>query len=106
MTTILLTGGTGTLGRMIVPLLREDCGKIRVLSRQLHAATPGVEHVRGDLATDTGTAAAVAGADVIGHCAGSSKGDSEKTRNHDPRAGPGCVSSPSRRGKWRTGWPS
>ena len=37
--------------------------------------------VTGDLATGAGIDAAVDGAEIIVHCAGSSKGDEEKTRN-------------------------
>ncbi|WP_229356786.1 NAD-dependent epimerase/dehydratase family protein, partial [Streptomyces sp. UNOB3_S3] len=32
--TILVTGGTGTLGRLVVPLLREAGREVRVLSRR------------------------------------------------------------------------
>jgi uncharacterized protein YbjT (DUF2867 family) len=75
---ILLTGGTGTLGRQIMPLLREAGCKIRVLSRHPHEPTDGVEYVTGDLATGEGIDAAVAGVDTIVHCAGSAKGDDVK----------------------------
>lgn len=70
---ILVTGGTGRLGRQLVPLLRgADC-KLRVLSRSAHPAADGVEYVAGDLVSGTGIAAAVDGADVIIHCAGAAK---------------------------------
>ena len=36
--TILVTGGTGTLGRLVVPHLRDDGGKVRVLSRRSREA--------------------------------------------------------------------
>src|SRR5919198_4198326 len=78
---ILLTGGTGTLGRQIMPLLREAGCKIRVLSRHPHEPTDGVEYVTGDLATGEGIDAAVAGVDTIVHCAGSAKGDDDKARH-------------------------
>jgi uncharacterized protein YbjT (DUF2867 family) len=77
---ILVTGGTGTLGRLVVPRLRDAAGQVRVLSRRSHEAGAGVEYVTGDLATGEGIEAAVAGAETIVHCAGSSKGDEEKTR--------------------------
>ena len=32
--TILVTGGTGTLGRLVVPRLRDAGGKVRVLSQR------------------------------------------------------------------------
>jgi uncharacterized protein YbjT (DUF2867 family) len=75
--TILVTGGTGTLGRLLVPRLREAGHHVRVLSR--HGDGPGT--VTGDLATGEGVGAAVEGADVVVHCAGSAKGDGEKARN-------------------------
>ena len=76
-TSILVTGGTGTLGRLLVPRLRAAGADVRVLSRQEHA---GSGHVRGDLATGAGIEAAVAGAAVVVHCAGSNKGDEVKAR--------------------------
>jgi uncharacterized protein YbjT (DUF2867 family) len=78
---ILVTGGTGTLGRLVVPRLRDAGCKVRVLSRRSRQAGEGVEFVTGDLATGEGIAAAVAGAEIVVHCAGSSKGDEEKVLN-------------------------
>src|SRR2546423_236258 len=78
---ILITGGTGTLGRLVVPRLRDDGCKVRVLSRRSREAGEGIEFVTGDLATGEGIEAAVEGAEIIVHCAGSSKGDEEKTLN-------------------------
>jgi uncharacterized protein YbjT (DUF2867 family) len=78
---ILVTGGTGTLGRFVVPRLRDVGCKVRVLSRRSREAGEGIEFVTGDLATGEGIEAAVEGAEIIVHCAGSSKGDEEKTRN-------------------------
>ena len=81
MTTILVTGGTGTLGRLLVPRLRAADHAVRVLSRSAHEPEDGVEFVKGDLATGEGVEAAVAGAETIVHLAGSSKGDGEKAAN-------------------------
>jgi uncharacterized protein YbjT (DUF2867 family) len=78
---ILVTGGTGTLGRQVVPRLREAGCDVRVLSRHTHEATDDIEYVTGDLLKDEGIQAAVDGAGIIVHCAGSSKGDDEATRN-------------------------
>jgi uncharacterized protein YbjT (DUF2867 family) len=79
--TILLTGGTGTLGRLVLPLLLDAGAKVRVLSRHIPTdGEPGVEYVAGDLATGEGVAAAVDGATTILHCAGSAKGDEVKAR--------------------------
>jgi uncharacterized protein YbjT (DUF2867 family) len=75
---MLVTGGTGTLGRLVVPRLLEAGCPVRVLSRRGHDAGDGVEYVTGDLATGQGVDAAVDGAEVIVHCAGSNKGDEDK----------------------------
>ena len=78
---ILVTGGTGTLGRQVVPRLREAGCDVRVLSRRTRDAADGIEYVTGDLLKDEGTQAAVDGAGIIVHCAGGAKGDDEATRN-------------------------
>ena len=78
---ILVTGGTGTLGRLVVRRLQDADGKVRVLSRRRHEAGEGIEYVTGDLATGEGIEAAADGAEIIVHCAGSSKGDEDKARN-------------------------
>jgi uncharacterized protein YbjT (DUF2867 family) len=78
---ILVTGGTGTLGRLVVGRLRDAGCDVRVLSRRHHEAADGIEFVTGDLSTGEGIEAAVDGVGTIVHCAGSSKGDGEKTRN-------------------------
>lgn len=62
--TILVTGGTGTLGRPTVALLRHEAHDVRVLSR-----TPGEGRVVGDLSTGTGLAAALDGVDTVLHLA-------------------------------------
>lgn len=79
MTSILVTGGTGTLGRLVVPRLADAGHDVRVFSRGRHAPTGDVEHVTGDLRTGAGVEAAVAGADVVLHLAGGPKGDAEAT---------------------------
>ena len=77
---LLITGGTGTLGRLVVPLLREAGCPVRVLSRRSHESGDGIEFVLGDLATGEGLDGAVAGVGTIVHCAGSAKGDEDKAR--------------------------
>jgi uncharacterized protein YbjT (DUF2867 family) len=77
---ILVTGGTGTLGQLVVPrLLNAGCG-VRVLSRRPRDTREGVRFVTGDLTTGEGIEAAVGGTEIIVHCAGSSKGDGDKAR--------------------------
>ncbi|WP_290860675.1 SDR family oxidoreductase [Hamadaea sp.] len=80
MTTILVTGGTGTLGRQVVPLLRETGAKVRVLSRQARTGDEGVEYAVADLLTGEGVEAAVDGAEIVVHLAGGQKGDDVATR--------------------------
>ncbi len=55
---ILVTGGTGTLGRHVVARLRQAGCDVRVLSRRPHAAAGGIEYVKGDLLEDEGLQAA------------------------------------------------
>ena len=78
---ILVTGGTGTLGRLVVPRLRDAGRDVRVLSRHARDGGDGIESVTGDLATGEGIDAAVAGAGVIVHCAGTARGDGDKARH-------------------------
>ena len=78
---ILVTGGTGTLGRHVVPLLREAGREVRVLSRHAHEPADGVTYVACDLRTGEGLDAAVAGVGTVLHLAGGPKGDDEATRN-------------------------
>ena len=66
---ILVTGGTGTLGRQVVPLLREAGATLRVLSRHAQEPADGVEFVTGDLATGEGVAAALTGVVLSPVCA-------------------------------------
>lgn len=75
---MLITGGTGTLGHLVVPLLREGGRQIRVLSRGRHEPGDGIEYAVGDLATGAGVESALAGVGTILHLAGSAKGDGEK----------------------------
>ena len=78
---ILVTGGTGTLGRHVVPRLRDAGRDVRVLSRGSREGGEGIEYVTGDLATGEGIEAAVDGVGTIVHLAGSPKGDEDKARN-------------------------
>src|SRR4051794_32323579 len=75
---ILVTGGTGTLGRQVLPLLRQAGCDLRILSRQ---ERPGGEFVAGDLSTGAGVDEAVAGVGTILHLAGSSHGDDRKAHH-------------------------
>ncbi|MDQ4104110.1 MAG: NAD(P)H-binding protein [Actinomycetota bacterium] len=78
---ILVTGGTGTLGRLVVPRLRDAGYDVRVLSRRSRDGADGIHFVTGDLANSDGIEAAVEGTEIIVHCAGSTKGDEDKARH-------------------------
>ncbi|WP_331723614.1 MULTISPECIES: SDR family oxidoreductase [unclassified Streptomyces] len=79
--TILVTGGTGTLGGHVVPLLLDAGHHVRVLSRHGREDGGGVEYVAADLLRPEGLGLAVDGADVVLHLAGGPKGDDEATTN-------------------------
>jgi uncharacterized protein YbjT (DUF2867 family) len=57
---ILVTGGTGHLGRTIVSDLSKAGHRVRVIARR-PGTDPAVEWVRGDLAHDVDFSAATAG---------------------------------------------
>src|SRR5215203_307994 len=78
---ILVTGGTGTLGRLVVRRLRDAGCDLRVLTRHSDAAKDGIEFMTGELTTGQGIAPAVDGVETIVHLAGSAKGDEDKARN-------------------------
>jgi uncharacterized protein YbjT (DUF2867 family) len=78
---ILVTGGTGTLGQLVVPRLRDAGHDVRVLSRHGREGAEGLESVAADLATGEGVDAAVEGIEIIVHLAGSAKGDEDKARH-------------------------
>ncbi|MGV9317823.1 SDR family oxidoreductase [Streptomyces sp. NPDC003660] len=75
---VLVTGGTGTLGRHVVPLLREAGREVRVLSR---TGGDGPDQVSVDLRTGTGLDAALDGIGTVLHLAGGPKGDDIATGN-------------------------
>ncbi|MEV7729524.1 NAD(P)H-binding protein [Streptomyces sp. NPDC087917] len=72
---ILVTGGTGTLGRLVVERLRGADHEVRVLSR--HAPDFPV-----DLREGTGLDAALAGVEVVVHCASSPRGGDDVAAGH------------------------
>src|ERR1700674_5333368 len=63
---VLVTGGTGALGRHVVTLLRNSGHRARILSRNPKGH---VDAVQGDLSTGAGLVKAVAGMDAIIHAA-------------------------------------
>ncbi|MFD8632923.1 SDR family oxidoreductase [Streptomyces sp. NPDC059533] len=73
--TVLVTGGTGTLGKPLVARLREAGHEVRVLSRS-SADFPV------DLRTGDGLDAAMAGVEVVVHCASSPGGGDDVAAGH------------------------
>lgn len=67
---ILVTGGTGTLGREVVTQLRGSGHRARILSRHPRGHVDAVE---GDLASGAGLAKAVAGMEAIVHAASATR---------------------------------
>ncbi|QDZ15500.1 SDR family oxidoreductase [Humibacter ginsenosidimutans] len=79
--TVLVTGGTGTIGSRVVPMLREAGRDVRILSRHPRADEPGIHHVAGDTVVGSGLAEAFDGVDAVLHLAGGAKGDDVAARN-------------------------
>ncbi|MFJ7069065.1 SDR family oxidoreductase [Streptomyces sp. NPDC101115] len=71
-TTILVTGGTGTLGRLVSERLRADGHQVRVLSRRTQPYA--VDLRKGGRVLD----AALDGVDTVVHCASTPGGGDEK----------------------------
>ncbi|TDC27841.1 NAD-dependent epimerase/dehydratase family protein [Streptomyces sp. 8K308] len=71
MSVILVTGGTGTLGREVVARLLEDEHEVRVLSRRSRdeGERLPVRWFTGDLKSGRGLGPSMAGVDVVVHCA-------------------------------------
>lgn len=66
---VLVTGGTGTVGRIVVDQLTAAGKDVRVLSRgRRRNQRADVEHVVGDVQTGAGLDAALDGVDTIVHC--------------------------------------
>lgn len=78
---ILVTGGTGNIGRHTVPLLRDAGRGVRILSRSARAAEPGIDYVVGDTVKGIGLAEALEGVETVLHLAGGAKGDDVAARN-------------------------
>ena len=70
MSSVLVTGGTGRLGRAVVDRLLTGGAAVRVLThRRAPEGSSRVDWASGDLVTGAGIDAAVAGVDAIVHCA-------------------------------------
>jgi uncharacterized protein YbjT (DUF2867 family) len=70
MSTVLVTGGTGVLGRRVVRAVAAGGHTVRILSRRrAEPPVPGVDVSIADLRTGAGLFEAVAGTTAIVHCA-------------------------------------
>ncbi|RSN21493.1 NmrA family transcriptional regulator [Amycolatopsis sp. WAC 01416] len=79
---ILVTGGTGDLGREVVRRLVAGDRPVRIMSRRPRPAAEPNEWARCDLKTGAGLAEAVDGVSAIIHCASTlGRGDELVTRN-------------------------
>lgn len=82
MTPVLVTGGTGRLGPALVDRLVGSGRPVRVVSRRPGPPRPAVEYARADLRSGVGVDAAVAGVEVVVHCATTNgRGDVELMRS-------------------------
>ncbi|MCV7100538.1 SDR family oxidoreductase [Mycobacterium palustre] len=71
---VLVTGGTGTVGNVVVEHLTAAGSDVRVLSRgKRRRQRTDVQHVVGNVTTGGGLDAAVHGVDAIVHCVGPSR---------------------------------
>jgi uncharacterized protein YbjT (DUF2867 family) len=69
MTRVLVTGGTGVLGREVVSRLLETGYTVRVMSRSPRRGTTNVEWAQAQMLTGEGLSEALQGVDVIVHAA-------------------------------------
>src|SRR5258708_36803790 len=68
MTRILVTGGTGVLGREVVGHVQERGYTVCIMSRKANTEMPDVEWGQVDILSGQGLDQAVAGVDVIVNC--------------------------------------
>ena len=78
---IVVTGGTGRLGQRVVARLVAVGCDVRVLARHQKDSPPEVTFFTGDLRRGEGIEPAVSGVGAVIHCATSTKGDADATRN-------------------------
>jgi uncharacterized protein YbjT (DUF2867 family) len=79
MARVLVTGGTGMLGRRLVPLLVERGHAVRLLARRADSDRDEVEALRGDVRTGEGLRPALRGVDAVVHAATSPRRHARKT---------------------------
>jgi uncharacterized protein YbjT (DUF2867 family) len=95
MANVLLTGGTGTLGRAVEQELGKRGDRVRVFSRRPRPADRDPDTwTQGDLRTGAGVAAAVEGVESIVHCA-TGRGDAAATHRLVSAAGAAAAIAPT-----------
>ena len=78
MTRVVVTGGTGFIGRHVLRALAQlDTTEVLVLSRSAHAASGRATYRQGDIGDPRGVEELVAGADIVVHLAGCKKNPGE-----------------------------
>ena len=86
MAAVLVTGGTGTLGRALVPLLVSAYDEVRVLSRRsAPRLADGAAAWTGDVRTGAGVDAATEGVQAVIHAASSPRRDARETEEEGAR---------------------
>lgn len=80
MSVVLVTGGTGTLGRAVVALLLDGGHEVRIASRRPRPSGKPRPYVwmTVDYPSGTGLAGAIGGVNAIVHCAGDLRGDVDR----------------------------
>jgi nucleoside-diphosphate-sugar epimerase len=82
--TVLVTGGTGLLGRRVAQELRQAGFQVRVVARRVPRCglrVPGVEYVAADLARGVADAV-ISGAGLVVHCAAETAGGKEEQKRN------------------------
>jgi uncharacterized protein YbjT (DUF2867 family) len=78
---VLVTGGTGRLGKLVVARLQDSGRNVRVLARHDRPTRQGATFFTADLRAGRGIEPAVTGTAAVIHCATGTRGDAEATRN-------------------------
>lgn len=75
MVRILVSGGTGSLGKVVVSVLKNTDNRVRILSRKPMASDmdSAIEWAQGDIATGAGLVEALSNVDIIVNCTGNAQ---------------------------------